>query len=72
VCGLDGLLGAVDDGRERRPTPSGKPSFEIECDEAGRSHADRFWSVRLACWKERGPMPGSMPEIGGKVIGRTH
>jgi phage FluMu gp28-like protein len=54
---------------KKRLTPSGKPSFEVERDEVGRGHADRFWSVALACRKERGPLPGSMPEIGVRVIG---
>jgi hypothetical protein len=54
---------------KRRLTPSGKPSFEVERDEVGRGHADRFWAVALACRKERGPMPGDVPEIGVRVIG---
>ena len=35
----------------------------------GRGHADRFWAVALACRKERGPLPGALPEIGVRVIG---
>lgn len=54
---------------KRRLTPSGKPSFEVERDEVGRGHADRFWAVALACRKERGPLPGAVPEIGVRVIG---
>jgi Terminase large subunit, T4likevirus-type, N-terminal/Terminase RNaseH-like domain len=54
---------------KRRLTPSGKPSFEVERDEVGRGHADRFWSVALACRKERGPVPGAVPEIQVRVIG---
>ncbi len=54
---------------KKRLTPSGKPSFEVERDEVGRGHADRFWAVALACRKERGPMPGAMPEINVRVIG---
>ncbi len=54
---------------KKRLTPGGKPSFEVERDEVGRGHADRFWAVALACRKERGPMPGAMPEIGVRVIG---
>jgi phage FluMu gp28-like protein len=54
---------------KRRLTPSGKPSFEVERDEVGRGHADRFWAVALACRKERGPMPGAVPEINVRVIG---
>jgi hypothetical protein len=54
---------------KRRLTPTGKPSFEVEREEVGKGHADRFWSVALACQKERGPMPGYLPEIGVRVIG---
>lgn len=54
---------------KRRLTPSGKPSFEVERDEVGRGHADRFWAVALACRKERGPMPGVVPEINVRVLG---
>jgi hypothetical protein len=54
---------------KRRLTPSGKPSFEVERDEVGRGHADRFWAVALACRKERGPLPGAMPEINVRVLG---
>lgn len=54
---------------KRRLTPSGKPSFEVERDEVGRGHADRFWAVALACRKERGPLPGAVPEINVRVIG---
>lgn len=54
---------------KRRITPSGKPSFEVERDEVGRGHADRFWAVALACRKERGPLPGTVPEINVRVIG---
>ena len=54
---------------KRRLTPSGKPSFEVERDEVGRGHADRFWAVALACRKERGPMPGAMAEISVRILG---
>ena len=54
---------------KRRLTAGGRPSFEVERDEVGRGHADRFWAVALACRKERGPMPGAVPEIGVRVIG---
>lgn len=54
---------------KRRLTPTGKPSFEVEREEVGKGHADRFWSVALACQKERGPLPGFLPEIGIRVIG---
>ena len=54
---------------KRRLTPSGKPSFEVERDEVGRGHSDRFWSVALACRKERGGLPGALPEIGVRIIG---
>jgi hypothetical protein len=56
-------------GVRRRLTASGRPSFEVERDESGKGHGDRFWSVALACQKERGPLPGAMPEIGMRVIG---
>jgi phage FluMu gp28-like protein len=54
---------------KRRLTPTGKPSFEVEREEVGRGHADRYWSCALACQKERGPLPGFLPEIGVRVIG---
>jgi hypothetical protein len=54
---------------KRRLTPTGKPSFEPEREEIGRGHADRFWSVALACQKERGPLPGTLPEVHVRVIG---
>ena len=54
---------------KRRLTPSGKPSFEVERDEVGRGHADRYWSVALACQKERGPLPGAVTEINVRIIG---
>jgi hypothetical protein len=54
---------------KRRLTPTGKPSFEVEREEVGRGHADRFWSVALACQKERGPLPGALPEVHVRVIG---
>ena len=54
---------------KRRLTPTGKPSFEPEREEIGRGHADRFWSVALACQKERGPLPGAVPEVHVRVIG---
>jgi phage FluMu gp28-like protein len=54
---------------KRRLTPTGKPSFEPEREEIGRGHADRFWSVALACKKERGPLPGAVPEVHVRVIG---
>jgi phage FluMu gp28-like protein len=54
---------------KRRLTPSGKPSFEVERDEVSRGHADRFWSVALACRKERSLIPGAMPEISARFIG---
>jgi hypothetical protein len=41
----------------------------VERDEVGRGHADRFWAVALACRKERGPLPGAVPEINVRVIG---
>jgi hypothetical protein len=34
-----------------------------------QGHADRFWSVALACQKERGPLPGAVTEIQVRVIG---
>lgn len=54
---------------KRRITPSGKAAFEVERDEVGHGHADRFWAVALACQKERGPMPGAVPEINVRIIG---
>jgi hypothetical protein len=54
---------------KRRLTPTGKPSFEPEREEIGKGHADRFWSVALACQKERGPLPGALPEVHVRVIG---
>lgn len=54
---------------KRRLTPTGKPSFEPEREEIGRGHADRFWSVALACQKERGLLPGILPEVHVRVIG---
>jgi hypothetical protein len=54
---------------KRRLTPSGRPSFEVEQDEVAKGHADRAWSVILACRKERGPGPGDVIEVGVRVIG---
>ena len=54
---------------KRRITPSGKAAFEVERDEVGHGHADRFWAVALACQKERGPMPGAVPEINVRILG---
>jgi hypothetical protein len=54
---------------KRRLTPTGKPSFEVERDDVGRGHADKFWSVALACQKERGPLPGAVAEIHVRIIG---
>lgn len=54
---------------KRRLTPSGRPSFEVEGEEVARGHADRAWSVILACRKERGPGPGDAIEVGVRVIG---
>jgi hypothetical protein len=54
---------------KRRLTPTGKPSFEVERDEVGRGHADRFWAVALACRKERGPMSGAVAEISVRILG---
>jgi len=54
---------------KRRLTPTGKPSFEPEREEIGKGHADRFWSVALACQKERGQLPGTLPEVHVRVIG---
>jgi phage FluMu gp28-like protein len=51
---------------KRRVLPSGKVSFDAERTKTG--HADRFWSVALACQKERAPMRGPV-EIGIRVIG---
>jgi hypothetical protein len=56
-------------GVKRRLTAGGRPSFEVERDESGKGHGDRFWAVALACQKERGPLPGALPEIGVRVIG---
>jgi phage FluMu gp28-like protein len=54
---------------KKRLTPSGKPAFEVERDEVGRGHGDRYWSVALACQKERGPLPGAVTEIHVRIIG---
>lgn len=54
---------------KKRLTPTGKPSFEVEREEVNRGHADRFWSVALACRKERGPLPGAVAEIHVRIIG---
>jgi phage FluMu gp28-like protein len=56
-------------GVKRGLTPTGKPSFEVERDAGGRGHGDRFWSVALACQKERGPLPGAVTEINVRIIG---
>ena len=56
-------------GVKRGLTPTGKPSFEVERDAGGRGHGDRYWSVALACQKERGPLPGAVTEINVRIIG---
>jgi phage FluMu gp28-like protein len=56
-------------GVKRGLTPTGKPSFEVERDAGGRGHGDRYWSVALACQKERGPLPGAVSEINVRIIG---
>jgi hypothetical protein len=53
---------------KRRVLPSGKVSFDAERSARG-GHADRFWSIALACQKERGPAPSRTTEIGVRVIG---
>lgn len=53
----------------RQITAGRRPSFEVERDEVGRGNADRFGAVAPACRKERGPMPGAVPEIGVRVLG---
>ncbi len=54
-------------GIKRRVLPSGKIAFEAE--RSNRGHADRFWSVVLACQTERGPMRGGTADIGALVVG---
>ena len=54
-------------GIKRRVLPSGKIAFEAE--RSNRGHADRFWSVVLACQKERGPSRRAEAEVGVRVIG---
>jgi phage FluMu gp28-like protein len=56
-------------GVKRSLTPTGKPSFEVEREAGGKGHGDRFWSVALACQKERGPLPGAVAEINVRIIG---
>jgi len=56
-------------GVKRGLTPTGKPSFEVERNADGRGHGDRWWSVALACQKERGPLPGAVTEINVRIIG---
>ena len=46
-CGLVGRLHLI----KRRVLPIGKVSFDAE--RTGKGHADRFWSVALACQKEK-------------------
>lgn len=54
---------------KRRLTATGKPQFESE-GLKGRGHADRFWSVVLACRKERNlPKPQETYEVAVRVIG---
>ncbi|NOU26370.1 MAG: hypothetical protein HOO96_00565 [Polyangiaceae bacterium] len=55
-------------GVKRGLTPTGKPSFEVERDAGGKGHGDKFWSVALACQKERRPLPGG-GEINVRIIG---
>ncbi|MEO7735991.1 MAG: terminase family protein [Kofleriaceae bacterium] len=56
-------------GVKRGLTPTGKPSFEVERDAGGKGHGDKFWSVALACQKERGPLPGAVTEITVRILG---
>lgn len=54
---------------KRKLTATGKPQFESE-GLKGRGHADRFWSVVLACRKERDlPKPQETYEVACRVIG---
>jgi phage FluMu gp28-like protein len=54
---------------KRRITPAGKPAFEVESGGEVKGHADRAWAVILACQKERGPLPGDVPEVVVRIIG---
>jgi phage FluMu gp28-like protein len=56
-------------GVKRRLTPTGKPSFEVERDASSKGHGDKFWSVALACQKERRPLAGEGGEITARVFG---
>ena len=46
---------------------SGKIAFQAE--RTSKGHADRFWSVVLACQTERGPVGGGASDIGALVVG---
>ena len=52
---------------KRRVLPSGKIAFQAE--RTSKGHADRFWSVVLACQTERGPVGGGASDIGALVVG---
>lgn len=52
---------------KRRVLPSGKVSFDAE--RTGKGHADRFWSVALACQKERAAARSGTATVGVRVIG---
>ncbi len=50
-----------------RVLPSGKVSFDAERN--ARGHADKFWSVALACQRERPIAPARAGAIGVRVVG---
>ncbi|HET9621189.1 MAG TPA: terminase family protein [Kofleriaceae bacterium] len=56
-------------GVKRRLTPTGKPSFEVERDQDSKGHGDKFWSIALACQKERRALPDTANEITARVFG---
>jgi hypothetical protein len=55
---------------KRRVLPSDKVAFDAE-HTARAGHADRFWTITLACQKEPGAVPGRGSKIGVRVIGQV-
>jgi phage FluMu gp28-like protein len=53
---------------KRRVLPSGKVSFDAESTGRG-GHADRFWSIVLACQKERATPRSSGCIVTARIVG---
>ena len=56
-------------GIKRRVLASGKVAFEADKTVRGHGHSDRFWSIALACQKERELKSSRSVEVGARIIG---